>query len=135
MKNITEILNIKYPLIIAPMFLVSNTAMVIEGMKMGVAGCIPALNYRTIAELVAAIEELKQAKTENGSFGFNLIVNQSNPKFLAQLDAICEHACMHASMQFPCVCACRLIMHTYTIMVYTTCMHQATHVRQHFGGC
>ncbi len=91
MKDITEILNIKYPLILAPMFLVSNTAMVIEGMKMGVAGCIPALNYRTIEELVAAIEELKQAKTENGAFGFNLIVNQSNPKFPAQLDAICEH--------------------------------------------
>lgn len=91
MKSITELLKIKHPLIMAPMFLVSNTKMVIEGMKMGVAGCIPALNYRTIEELVAAIEELKAAKTENGAFGFNLIVNQSNPKFPAQLDAICEH--------------------------------------------
>jgi nitronate monooxygenase len=35
-------LNINQPLIIAPMFLVSNTKMVIEGMKAGVAGCIPA---------------------------------------------------------------------------------------------
>ena len=36
--QLTEILNIKYPIIIAPMFLVSNTKMVIEGMKSGVAG-------------------------------------------------------------------------------------------------
>jgi nitronate monooxygenase len=41
-------LNINQPLIIAPMFLVSNTKMVIEGMKAGVAGCIPAL---TLEEL------------------------------------------------------------------------------------
>ena len=33
------------------MFLVSNTAMVIEAMKGGIAGCIPALNYRTLEEL------------------------------------------------------------------------------------
>ena len=91
MKNLQQILNIKHPIIMAPMFLVSNTSMVIEGMKMGVAGCIPALNYRTIDDLVSAIQELKDAKTENGAFGFNLIVNKSNPKYLAQLDAICEH--------------------------------------------
>jgi nitronate monooxygenase len=40
-------------LIMAPMFLVSNTKMVIEGMKSGVAGCIQALNYRTLDELRA----------------------------------------------------------------------------------
>lgn len=91
MKNITELLKIEYPMIMAPMFLVSNTSMVIEGMQMGIAGCIPALNYRTIEELIAAIEQLKAAKTDNGAYGFNLIVNQSNPKFMAQLDAICEH--------------------------------------------
>ena len=31
----------------APMFLVSNTAMVKEGMKSGIAGCILALNYES----------------------------------------------------------------------------------------
>jgi nitronate monooxygenase len=35
--------------IMAPMFLVSNTKMVIEGMKSGV-GCIPALNYHRTLE-------------------------------------------------------------------------------------
>ena len=37
-----------------PMFLVSTMAMVAEGMRAGVAGCIPALNYRTLEELRAA---------------------------------------------------------------------------------
>lgn len=74
----------------APMFLVSNTKMVIEGMKNGVAGCIPALNYRTIEELQNAIKELKAAKVEGGSFGFNLIVNKSNIKYKEQLRILCE---------------------------------------------
>ncbi|HEX9601035.1 MAG TPA: nitronate monooxygenase, partial [Mariniflexile sp.] len=60
--KLTQLLDIKYPIIQAPMFLVSNTAMVIEAMKCGIAGCIPALNYRTLEELKAAIVELKNAK-------------------------------------------------------------------------
>ncbi|MEM6717812.1 MAG: nitronate monooxygenase [Bacteroidota bacterium] len=90
MANLKEILNINHPLIIAPMFLVSNTKMVIEGMKSGVAGCIPALNYRTLEELRAAIKELKANKVEGGSFGFNLIVNKSNIKYKGQLQVLCE---------------------------------------------
>lgn len=89
-QTLTSLLNIKYPIIIAPMFLVSNTKMVIEGMKSGVAGCIPALNYRTLEELRASIQELKAAKVEGGSFGYNLIVNKSNPKYKDQLQVICE---------------------------------------------
>ncbi len=72
------------------MFLVSNTKMVVEGMKSGVAGCIPALNYRTLEELKAAIHELKAAKVSGGSFGFNLIVNKSNVKYKEQLRVLCE---------------------------------------------
>jgi nitronate monooxygenase len=74
----------------APMFLVSNTKMVIEGMKSGVAGCIPALNYRTLEELRASIIELRTAKVDGGSFGYNLIVNKSNIKYKDQLAVLCE---------------------------------------------
>lgn len=91
--QLTQLLNIKYPIIQAPMFLVSNTAMVIEAMKAGIAGCIPALNYRTLEELRAAIKELKAVKVENGSFGFNLIVNKSNIKYKEQLRVLCEEGC------------------------------------------
>jgi nitronate monooxygenase len=88
--TLTQLLKIKHPIILAPMFLVSNTSMVIEAMKSGIAGCIPALNYRTLEELRSAIKELKEAKVEGGSFGFNLIVNKSNLKYKDQLAVICE---------------------------------------------
>lgn len=93
MTKLTQLLNIKHPVIQAPMFLVSNTVMVIEAMKGGIAGCIPALNYRTLDELRAAIKELKAARVEGGSFGFNLIVNKSNIKYKGQLEVICEEGC------------------------------------------
>ncbi|MBE0392347.1 nitronate monooxygenase family protein [Flavobacterium sp. PL002] len=88
--TLTSLLQINRPLIMAPMFLVSNTKMVIEGMKAGVAGCIPALNYRTLEELRASIQELKAAKVPGGSFGYNLIVNKSNIKYKDQLAVLCE---------------------------------------------
>ncbi len=89
-QTLQKLLKIKHPIIMAPMFLVSNVAMTIEGMKKGVAACIPALNYRTLDELTAVCKTLKAAKTENGAFGFNLIVSKSNPKFEGQLQVICE---------------------------------------------
>jgi nitronate monooxygenase len=92
-RKFSDLLKIKYPIIQAPMFLVSNTAMVIEAMKSGIAGCIPALNYRTLEELREAIKELKAAKVVGGAFGFNLIVNKSNIKYLGQLEVICEEGC------------------------------------------
>ena len=91
--KLTKLLNIKYPIIQAPMFLVSNVAMVKEAMNGGIAGCIPALNYRTLDELKIALRELKAAKPDGGSFGFNLIVNKSNLKYKAQLEVICEEGC------------------------------------------
>lgn len=91
--KLTELLDIKYPIIQAPMFLVSNVAMVKEAMDGGIAGCIPALNYRTLDELRVALRELKAAKQKGGSFGFNLIVNKSNVKYKGQLEVICEEGC------------------------------------------
>ena len=93
--RLSDMLHLEHPLIMAPMFLVSNVAMVKEGMRCGVAGCIPALNYRTIEELRAAAQALQTAKAEygKGAFGFNLIVNKSNPKAAKQLEALCAEGC------------------------------------------
>lgn len=81
-------LGIEFPLIVAPMFLVSNEAMIIEAIKSGVTGAIPALNYRTIEELKDAIKRIKSAV--QGPFGINLIVNKSNFLCQQQLDVCCE---------------------------------------------
>ena len=51
----------------APMFLVTNTKMMIEAMNSGIASCIPALNFRTIEELENAINEIRNNTTSGGS--------------------------------------------------------------------
>jgi nitronate monooxygenase len=86
--ELTRMLGIKYPIIQAPMFLISNTSMVIEAGEAGITGAIPALNYRTVEELKVAITELKEKC--RGPFGINLIVNKSNFKYKEQLEACCD---------------------------------------------
>ena len=85
---LSKMLNIEFPVIVAPMFLVSNKEMIIAAIKSGVTGAIPALNYRTVDELRNAIKEIKaEAK---GPFGINLIVNKSNFLYKEQLQVCCE---------------------------------------------
>src|SRR5688500_8732797 len=81
--SITRMLGIQYPVIMAPMFLVSNTNMVIAALESGITAAFPALNYRTDKEFRAAIQEIKQASQK--PFGVNLIVNKSNFKYKEQL--------------------------------------------------
>ncbi|UII33485.1 nitronate monooxygenase [Fulvivirga ulvae] len=81
--ELTRMLNIKYPVIMAPMFLVSNAAMTVEAVRAGITGAIPALNYRTDREFRAALAEIKKAV--GGPFGINLIVNKSNYRLEEQL--------------------------------------------------
>lgn len=83
-----ELLNIEFPVIMAPMFLVSNEAMIIEAVNSGITGAIPALNYRTVEELRAGIKRIKAAV--NGPIGINLIVNKSNFFYKEQLQICCE---------------------------------------------
>ena len=86
--KLNDLLGIKYPIIMAPMFLVSNTKMIIEAIKSGITGAIPALNYRTTEELRTAIKAIKSEI--DGPFGINLIVNQSNFLYKEQLKVCCE---------------------------------------------
>jgi nitronate monooxygenase len=85
---LTRMLGIRYPVIMAPMFLVSNAHMVIEAIKSGITGAIPSLNYRTNDELIQAIRTIKnEAK---GPLGINLIVNKSNIKLESHLKICVE---------------------------------------------
>lgn len=79
----TRMFGIDYPIIMAPMFLVSNVKMVIAALEGGITAAIPALNYRTDKELREAIMAIKASSTK--PFGINLIVNKSNPKYKTQL--------------------------------------------------
>lgn len=81
---LTRMLGTEFPIIMAPMFLVSNVDMVKRAIDSGITGAIPALNYRTDTEFRTALEALK---TYGGPFGINLIVNKSNLHLKAQLQS------------------------------------------------
>lgn len=85
-SKVCDLLNIQYPIIMAPMFLVTNARMMIEAMNSGIAAAIPALNYRTDEEFRNAIHEIR-SKTNSKGLGINLIVNKSNVKLKQQLAA------------------------------------------------
>lgn len=87
--DLTRLLNIDYPIIMAPMFLVSNTKMVIEACKAGITGAIPALNYRTDADFRKALDEIKSATDK--PFGINLITNKSNIRLHEQLQTCLDY--------------------------------------------
>lgn len=81
------------PLIVAPMFLVSGTRLVIEACKAGVVGTFPALNGRTSADFEHMLQEITQelkafqelTGQEPAPFGVNIIVNKTNPRVMADL--------------------------------------------------
>lgn len=74
----TKMFGIDYPIIGAPMFLVSNVEMVTEISNAGAIGTFPALNYRPIEKYQLALKEITQ-KTQR-PFGVNIIVNKSNQR-------------------------------------------------------
>jgi nitronate monooxygenase len=88
MKKLNEILNIQHPIILAPMFLISNVKMTVAALNSGITAAIPALNYRTTDEFRTAIREIKSLSDK--PFGINLIVNKSNFRLREQLEICCQ---------------------------------------------
>ncbi len=86
--TLDKLLGIDHPFIVAPMFLISNARMVKAALSSGVTAAFPALNYRTDAELRAAIREIKSFSDK--PFGVNLIVNRSNPRYRPQLRTLLD---------------------------------------------
>lgn len=95
---LTSTLGIRLPIIMAPMFLVSNEAMVVEAMRSGIMGVFPSLNYREEGELEALLGRLSAfSRTElcQGAFGVNLIVQKTNLLFKKHLEL-----CVSAKVPF-----------------------------------
>ncbi|KYG63724.1 2-nitropropane dioxygenase [Bdellovibrio bacteriovorus] len=74
----TDLMKIDYPIIAAPMFLVSNTEIVTQSSEAGGIGTFPALNYRPIEKYDEALKAMR-AKTKK-PIGVNIIVNKSNTR-------------------------------------------------------
>lgn len=88
-NSILPLLNIDFPLIMAPMFLVSNVDMIKAGMDSGIMATFPTLNFRKEGELAAVLDQVNSFKPgSKGNYGVNLIVQQSNPLYKKHL-AVC----------------------------------------------
>ncbi len=78
-KNLSQ--NIKLPIIVAPMFLISNPEMVIACCKNGVIGSFPALNQRDSKGFEAWLKQITHALTKDDApYAVNLIVNSINTR-------------------------------------------------------
>ena len=80
---------LRLPLIAAPMFLVSNPALVGACCNAGIVGSFPALNQRDSQGFRAWLDEIQASLSADAApYAVNLIVHHSNPRLQADL-AIC----------------------------------------------
>lgn len=83
---------IEFPVIMAPMFLVSNLPMVKAAIDNGIMGTFPSLNYRKKGELSEVLNELNLYNQNNkGNYGINLIVQKTNLLFKEHLKVCADH--------------------------------------------
>lgn len=78
----------RLPVIVAPMFLISGPDLVIASAKAGIIGCFPAPNARTIdvlEEWLDKIESELKDTTYEGMWAMNMIVHKSYDRFEAEL--------------------------------------------------
>ncbi len=87
--NFTTLMGCDYPIIAAPMFLVSNEAMVTEASNAGGVGAAPSLNWRTSEQFSAALDTVHRGTGR--PYAINLIVNKSNLRMEEDLAVIAEH--------------------------------------------
>jgi nitronate monooxygenase len=86
-SRLPSLLGIEFPLIMAPMFLVSNRDMLLAGIRSGVMSVFPSLNYRDNQNLLDLLKDLNNNRQgQNGSYGVNLIVQRTNPYYKKHLE-------------------------------------------------
>lgn len=92
--------SMKLPIIVAPMFLISNPRMVIESCKEGVIGSFPALNARTgddfekwMKQIKSELEIYKEKHpvAKVSPWGVNFIAHHSNKRYEEDLKLIKKH--------------------------------------------
>ena len=99
MKNRQQILadlRLDIPVVVSPMFIVSQQQLVLECCKSGVLGTFPALNNRTTEGFESWVIEIKDTLREEGErrgrqlpvYGVNLIVHKTNPRLRSDLEVI-----------------------------------------------
>lgn len=83
---VTRMLDIRYPIVVAPMFLVSNRPLLEAVARAGGIGLIPTLNFRRHADYRHFLEDWPAGLP----FGVNIILRH-NPRLSEDLEATIEH--------------------------------------------
>lgn len=88
--KLSQRIGLKYPLVSAPMFLISTPEMLISSAEAGILGAMPSLNGRSHDDFKAMLREVRSA-TEN-PFAINLTIGLTDPKRIkADLFACIDH--------------------------------------------
>ncbi|WP_313712869.1 nitronate monooxygenase family protein [Pseudomonas sp.] len=85
---------LRLPVVVAPMFLISNPQLVLACCGSGVVGSFPALNQRDSAGFKAWLEEIEAGLAQlqaPAPYAVNLIVHPTNPRLQADLALCAEH--------------------------------------------
>lgn len=85
----SEAFELKYPMVVAPMFLVNTVELVIAASKAGIMGTFPAMNYRGREEYRNAIRAIRK-ELGHARFGINIIVQSSNKYREEQMEIAME---------------------------------------------
>lgn len=84
---LSNALGLKYPIVAAPMFLISNKEMIVACAEAGILGCMPSLNARSTAAFAADLAWIRQ-RTDK-PFGINFTIGLT-PKERIDADfAVC----------------------------------------------
>ena len=84
----THQFGVRYPILCAPMFLVSTVDLVADVCRAGAVGTFPAHNFRPVENYRAAIQAVR-ARTDQ-ALGINIIVQQANRHQQQQLEIALE---------------------------------------------
>lgn len=85
---------LQLPVIVAPMFLISDPGLVITACKAGLMGSFPALNLRDSAGLNAWLHQIAEGLADHpeaAPFAVNLILNRKNLRLAEDLEVVLRH--------------------------------------------
>jgi nitronate monooxygenase len=81
-------LGLRYPIVAAPMFIISNKEMIVACAEAGILGSMPSLNARTIEQFREDLEWIR-SRTDK-PFAINMTIRLTDPKRLMQDVELCE---------------------------------------------
>lgn len=86
--DFTRLLGCQIPIIAGPMFLVSDEELTVAVSEAGAVGGFPSLNWRSTEEFRKAVRTIRSRTSK--PFAVNLIVNDANVRWRADLDVCAE---------------------------------------------